>query len=197
MDFYTAEPSKQGRQGNVCADELWMLLAVTHTYQPSRAECPLYAATACFTSSQAVETLLPAVSACCRTEESFVAGQLLPLPSSNHETGQRRHQAKTKCERGAVRAAVVGAWRASLIDRQCRSGVAGAAREAAADNLPEGYRQVDHDHHPDRRAVVEQQPGLVGAGRAGAVGDAAAVLRQALAGAVVCGTRRRSEPATL
>ena len=77
-------------------------------------------------------------------------------------------------------------WHASLIDRQCRSGVAGAAREAAADNLAEGHRQVDHDHHPDRRAVVEEQAGLVGAGRAGAVGDAAAELRQALPGGVVC-----------
>ena len=70
--------------------------------------------------------------------------------------------------------------------------MAGAAREAAADNLPEGHRQVHHDHHPDRGAVVEQQAGLVGAGRAGAVGDAAAVLRQALAGAVVCGTWQRT-----
>ena len=69
-----------------------------------------------------------------------------------------------------------------------RARVAGAAREAAADNLPEGHRQIHHDHHPDRGAVVEQQAGLVGAGRAGAVGDAAAVLRQALPGAVVCGT---------
>ena len=145
-----------------------------------------------------MDTFPLAVSACCRAEESFAAGQLLPLPCSNHETGQRGQQAKIKCERAAVKAAAVSARHASLdgpshsIATSVRARVAGPAREAAADNLAEGHRQVDHDHHPDRRAVVEQQACLVGAGRAGAVGDAAAVLRQALAGAVVCGTWQRT-----